>query len=154
MKRKGFRNALFVCAISILFCGCVSTNLYYWGSNASASSKMTPYEEAFYTNYKTQSPESLCALVCIYEDMVKNPGGKRGVIPPGICAEYGYILLQPETAAVFSEYATSRQKKKFQSENYSSDFQQRGMEMLQKEIELYPEAVIFIKPLIDRLNSK
>lgn len=86
----------------------------------------------------------------MYEDMVSNPGGKRMIPPPGICAEFGYLLLQPETAQIFAEYATYSQKNKFEYSDYSISFPEKGKKMLEKEIELYPESIKFIKPLIDK----
>ena len=29
-----------------------------------------------------------------YEDIIKESKGTRKVVPPGICAEYGYFLIQ------------------------------------------------------------
>ena len=83
--------------------------------------------------------------------MVTNPGGTRQVPPPGICAEYGYLLLQPETADTFMNNATSAQKKLFLSQDYNALFLERGKEMLEKEIEYYPESAKFIRPLIKKL---
>ena len=71
--------------------------------------------------------------------------------PPGICAEYGYMLLIPENATIFTEHATAMQRKTFASGDYASFFPEKGKELLQKEIELYPESAKFIAPLIERL---
>ena len=87
----------------------------------------------------------------MYEDMVSNPGGTRKLPPPGICAEYGYMLLIPDNASIFAKHATATQKRTFDSEDYASFFPVKGKEMLQKEIELYPESAKFIAPLIERL---
>ena len=122
-----------ISAFLIMSCG-TTTSLYYWGGK----------------NYDKQTPESLCQLICIYEDMVKNPGGTRKMPPPGICAEYGYILLIPETAHIFSEYATSAQKKMLDA----TDFTQKGKELLEMEIRLYPESIKFVKPLMEKLCDR
>ena len=87
----------------------------------------------------------------MYEDIVTHPGGMRRMPPPGICAEYGYMLLIPENAETFAKYATSMQKRTFASSDYASFFPEKGKEMLMKEIELYPESAKFIAPLIERL---
>ena len=87
----------------------------------------------------------------MYEDLVKHPGGTRRVPPPGICAEYGYMLLIPENAEIFANTATNLQKKTYRSTDYASFFPKLGKEMLLKEIELYPESAKFIEPLIERL---
>ena len=136
-----------VAAVMISSCG-VSTPLYYWGGTQSGT---TAYENLAYKSYDKQTPKSICSLVVLYEEMVSNPGGTRAVPPPGICAEYGYLLLKPETAECFLNHATAAQKKVFGSANYDVLFLERGKEMLQKEIELYPESARFIEPLIKKL---
>lgn len=128
-------------------CGMTNT-LYYWGGIQSGT---TAYENLAYQSYDKQTPKSICNLVAVYENMVTKPGGTRQVPPPGICAEYGYLLLQPETAETFLNNATPAQKKLFESNDYSALFLERGKEMLQKEIEFYPESAKFIEPLIKKL---
>ena len=128
-------------------CG-VTSPLYYWGGMQNGA---TTYENLAYQNYDKQTPESLCKLICMYEDIVSNPGGTRMMPPPGICAEYGYMLLIPENAAIFAEYATTAQRRAFASSDYASFFPEKGKELLQKEIEMYPESAKFIAPIIERL---
>ena len=111
----------------------------------------TEYEHLAYKNYDKQTPESVCKLICMYEEIVTYPGGSRKVPPPGICAEYGYMLLIPENASIFAEHATSMQKRTFSSSDYASFFPEKGRQLLQKEVELYPESAKFIAPLIERL---
>jgi len=103
--------------------------------------------------YERQSPESVCELVCLYAEMIEKPGGVREVVPPGIYAEYGYLLLQPETAEAFEKHATDKQKRMFGYTDYGVSFHELGIAMLQKEIELYPEAEKFIGPLLKRLKG-
>lgn len=134
----------------LLMASCATPRLYYWGSTG----ETTKYEELAYQNYDKQTPQSICALVCLYEDMVSHPGGTRKVVPPGIYAEYGYLLMQPSTAEYFAQYATSRQRKVFASSDYAVLFGQRGEDMLQKEMELYPESAKFIGPLLKRLQER
>ena len=144
MKRLLVLSVVTFCLTS---CGFTST-LYYWGGEQNGA---TTYEDLAYKNYDKQTPESLCKLICMYEEMVTDPGGSRRMPPPGICAEYGYMLLIPENAAIFAEHATAMQKRTFASGDYASFFPEKGREMLQKEIELYPESAKFIAPLIERL---
>jgi hypothetical protein len=138
----------------LLLASCATPRLYYWGSNSSLNDDTSAYEEILYNNYDKQTPESLCALVCLYEDMVSHPGGTRNVVPPGIYAEYGYLLLQPATADAFLNHATAKQRKLFKSSDFGTFFPEHGVEMLQKEIELYPESEKFIKPLLERIKGK
>lgn len=137
----------------LLMSACASPRLYYWGSSPTFGNGTSRYEQLAYRFYDQQSPESICALVALYEDMISHPGGKRGVVPPGIYAEYGYLLLQPSTAEAFNTHATKSQRKLFETSSYASFFPQRGKEMLQKEMELYPESAQFIVPLLRRLNN-
>lgn len=136
-----------IAIVTLSSCG-VSNSLYYWGGSQNGT---TAYENLAYQSYDKQTPKSICNLVAVYENMVTKPGGTRQVPPPGICAEYGYLLLKPETAEIFLNNATASQKKLFDSDDYASLFSEHGKEMLQKEIELYPESAKFIEPLIKKL---
>ena len=143
------KKLVFWAVAVVMLSSCGMTNaLYYWGGTQSGT---TAYENLAYQSYDKQTPKSLCNLVAVYENMVTKPGGTRQVPPPGICAEYGYFLLQPETAETFLNNATPSQKKLFDTDDYSALFLERGKEMLKKEIELYPESAQFIEPLIKKL---
>lgn len=144
MKRLAI---LILTAMCLASCG-VPSSLYYWGGTRNGA---TTYEHLAYKLYDKQTPESICKLLCMYEDMVKHPGGTRMVPPPGICAEYGYMLLNPENAEIFANTATNLQKKTYRSTDYAAFFPELGKEMLLREIELYPESAKFIEPLIERL---
>lgn len=140
---------LAICIVVMtLFSSCVSERLYYWGSVASGD--VYEYDEAAYAYYDKQSPQAICDLIMVYEDMVNNPGGSRQVPPPGVCAEYGYLLLTPDIDQIFASTATPRQIKMMSR----TDFYQYGLELMQKEIELYPESAQFIKPLVDRAKER
>lgn len=145
---------LVVCMALLLSSCAVKNNLYNWGSYRS-SKGASDYEVSLYDYYHTQSHESVCALLCQYEYLVKHPGGTRNIIPPGICAEYGYLLLQAETAEIFLNNASRKQKETYGAMgDYSTLFREKGMEMMQKEIELYPESSIFIEPLINKFSKQ
>lgn len=134
-------------SLGLASCG-LTSSLYYWGGTQNGA---TAYENLAYRNYDKQSPESICKLICMYEDIVSYPGGTRKMPPPGICAEYGYMLLIPENADAFAKYATASQKRTFNTTDYASFFPEKGKEMMQMEMELYPESAKFIGPLIERL---
>ena len=144
MKKIFFLSLVTFCLTS---CG-LTSSLYYWGG---VQNDATTYENLAYKNYDKQTPESICKLICMYEDIVANPGGTRKMPPPGICAEYGYMLLVPENAEIFAKYATSSQKRTFASTEYATFFPEKGKQLMLKEIELYPESEKFIAPLIERL---
>ena len=142
--------------IAMLLSSCVEPRpmLYNWGYK-SYSQNASEYESLLYENYHTQSPESVCALLCQYEYMVTHPGGQRGIIPPGICAEYGYLLLSPDTPTTFLNHATKKQKETFGTlGDYSMSFREKGLEMFQREMELYPESTVFIQPLIKKFSQQ
>ena len=128
---------------------CVTTRMYYWGKETNGVSR---YEQLAYEHYDQQTPESICELVVLYEDMINNPGGSRNTIPPGICAEYGFLLLQPNTLESFEKYATQKQRKAFDTTDYATLFNDKGIQMLEKEMELYPESVTFISPILKRVK--
>lgn len=143
------RKILIPLLLLVLTVSCGPQRLYYWGSTGGGT---TLYEKLAYQQYDKQTPEAVCALVCLYEDMVSHPGGTRQVPPPGICAEYGFLLLQPSTVEYFSQHASKRQRKLFNSD-VAASFHERGLEMLAKEIELYPESAKFIKPLLKKAKG-
>lgn len=145
------RRLLFLTVLSMLVSSCGVSSLYYWGGNRNGTSR---YEHFAYKSYDKQTPESICQLICVYDDMVRNPSGTRRVPPPGICAEYGYLLLQPDTAEIFQKNATSSQRRIFSRYDYAALFHELGMEMFEKEMELYPESVQFIKPLFEKISKR
>ena len=144
MKRISIVALVTFCLTS---CG-LTSSLYYWGGTQKGT---TAYENLAYKNYDKQTPESICKLICMYEDIVTYPGGTRKVPPPGICAEYGYMLLVPENAEIFAKHATSMQKRTFASTEYATFFKEKGKLLMLKEMELYPESASFIAPLVERL---
>lgn len=151
MKKTIFGIAI---ATIIFFGSCSTTQtLYYWGPD-DAWKGVSQYENAVYKNYRNQTPETVCRLIFAYETMVTNPAGSRQVPPPGICAEYGYLLLNPETATIFAANATNKQRRIFDSDDYSTLFAEYGARLMAREIELYPESAIFIKPLLERFKSQ
>ena len=142
---KGF--ILVFITLCLTSCG-LTSSLYYWGGEQKGASV---YENLTYKNYDKQTPETVCKLICMYEDIVTNPGGSRKMPPPGICAEYGYLLLTPGNAELFAAHAISSQKRTFASTEYATLFPELGKQMMLKEVELYPESAKFISPLIERL---
>ena len=131
-------------------CGPVSGVLYNWGSGSTFDGA-TEYERYAYRSSARQSPESTCAMLVMYEKLVSHPGGTRQVPPPGICAEYAWLLVQPETAATFAQYATSRQKATYAFSDYDAGFRERSRELFEMEMRYYPESIVFLKPVAERL---
>ena len=106
--------------ILVLFClttlvvSCSQPIMYNW----------CDYERTSYDYYKKQSPESTQALMKTYKKMIAGEQScQRKVVPPGIHAEYGYLLIQ----------------------NGQKDL---GIDQWRKEIESYPESATFINRII------
>ncbi len=102
-------TALAGIAFTAMSCGSTK-RLYYWSS----------YQESYYRSIRKDDAK---LLQTIYKRMVEKPAGLRGVVPPGIYAEYGWLLIQ------------------------TGDIE-KGTEMLKKEIELYPESEVFIRSVL------
>ncbi len=83
------------------------------------------YDDAVYSYTKNSTEQSVENLIKIYRKLIQNSGGTRRVPPPGVCADYGYLLI-----------------KKGEIE--------KGRELLVKETQLYPES----KPFIDRILKR
>ena len=147
---RGKRFALLL-TVGLLLgaCGPTAEVLYNWGGT---SDGVTQYERMAYRTSAKQSPESICAMLVMYEQLVSRPGGWRQVPPPGICAEYAWLLAQPETATIFADHATNRQKTAL---GYSpAQFQDRSRELFEMEMRYYPESILFIKPLAARISQR
>lgn len=144
------RHILAVAAAALTLASCGTTSaLYYWGPSGGGA---TGYENAAYRNYKERTPESVCNLIYVYEQIVSRPDGTRKMPPPGICAEYGYLLLQPDVADIFYHNASDRQRRLFGNlTDYAGLFHERGEEMLRLEMVNYPESATFVGPLLERL---
>lgn len=98
----------------ILLASCTSTKpLYSWSK----------YDISSYNYLKYNDEKSFQELIKNYEAIIAKQKGSRQVVPPGIYADYGFILLQTGKT-------------------------EEGNAMLEKEIELYPESKIFIDRII------
>lgn len=62
-------------------------------------------------------------LIKTYQQIIDRQKGTRKTVPPGIYADYGFLLLQ-------------------------TDQTEKGIAMLKKETELYPESGIFIERVL------
>ncbi len=143
------RKAVLLALTVVLLSSCGTTaTLYYWGGTSNGA---TVYENLAYRHYDKHTPESICKLICVYEDMVAHPVGTRKVPPPGICAEYAYLLSQPEIVQTFIDNATQRQKAVFGTDDLAGHFAGRVKDLFEMEMKLYPESVTFIRPLFIKI---
>jgi hypothetical protein len=105
----------------LLLTGCISTpkSLYTWGD----------YQEKAYIHIKNETDKSLDDLLNTYQTLIDKQQGLRKTIPPGICADYGYLL-------------------------YKQGKKQEGLALLKKEIALYPESSVFISRIIKNIQNE
>lgn len=107
----------FFCAVWLLSSCTVQKPLYSWAK----------YETASYNYLKNSDEKSTQALIDNYKKIIEKQTGTRNVPPPGIYADYGYLLLQIGRT-------------------------DEGKALLLKEIELYPESKIFIDRILKMLE--
>ena len=148
--RRGSLSLILAAGLLLSACGSASGVLYNWGGSA-LNDPTTKYERYAYRSAARQTDKSTCEMLLMYEELVSRPGGSRQVPPPGICAEYAWLLAQPETAAVFARQATSKQKEAYPFTDYTAGFLARSRELFEQEMRYYPESVVFLKPLTERL---
>ncbi len=109
---------LFTVAI-IVAASCSSSQLYHYEN----------YNSLTYSYIKNPNDETLNALLKVHEKIITNPKGTRETPPPGMCADYGFLLIQKGEV-------------------------EKGKQMLQKEIELYPESSIFVGLILKRFENQ
>ncbi len=103
--------AFFSFLSALLFVGCATTDkTFYWGD----------YSETLYDFKKSPDEKTLKAHSDQLLLIISEAPNKNKPVPPGVYAEYGYILL--------------KQGKETE-----------GMGYLDKEMGLYPESIVFIK---------
>lgn len=105
-------------SLVLLMSSCASKPLYSWYD----------YQEDYYNYIKKADEKSLNDLINTYEKIINNQNGTRGVVPPGIYADYGYILLEQGKT-------------------------EEAKAMFAKELELYPESEIFVGSILKRINK-
>jgi len=117
------RNNLLLIIVFFLVASCAPpATLYTWGS------KKYNYHKASYNYLKVSDEESTNALKASYEDIIEKQKGIRKTVPPGIYADYGFLLV-------------------------SINEPEKGIEMLKMEVILYPESKVFITRILNMLNK-
>lgn len=86
------------------------------------------YSTRYYSYIKNADERSFEELTNTYQEIIDNQTGSREVVPPGIYADYAYLLL----------------------ENGKTE---EAKAMFEKEIELYPESAVFIKNILARIEK-
>ncbi len=100
---------------------------------ASCSTQQTLYswydsEDAAYTYTKRGTEETLTKAMAQYEKVIKKQKGVRKTVPPGVNAEYGFLL-------------------------YKAGKKEEGLALLRAEITTYPESEKFISRIIKQLEK-
>ena len=114
--KKLIITALAVCALSS--CSTTSKSLYSWYD----------YEDITYKYSKKQTDELKVKVLEQFEKVSAKQKGTRGVVPPGLYAEYGFMLC-------------------------NEGKKEEGLEFLKKEISLYPESEKYISRIVKQLEK-
>lgn len=111
---------LFIATVVVLaISSCTTTKtLYSWHG----------YEDATYQYSKKSTEELHVNMLEEYKKVTDKQKGTRGVVPPGLYAEYGYQLCK-------------------------GGKKEEGLSFLKKEIELYPESEKYISRIIKQLEK-
>ena len=108
---------VFSASLVMLLASCGTTKMYSWYD----------YQEDYYNYVKKSDKESMENLIKTYDMIISKQTESRGIVPPGIYADYGYLLLQNGKT-------------------------KEGKAMLEKEVELYPESAVFVNSLLKRVK--
>lgn len=104
--------------LALTSCGAVQPDLYSWYDS----------EDATYQYTKRNTEEKLNAAMEQYKKVITLQKGARKVVPPGVNAEYGYLLVK-------------------------AGKKEEGLALLKEEIALYPESEKFISRIIKQLEK-
>lgn len=108
------KKIIFISISALLLASCTTQKpLYSWGK----------YEITSYNYLKNSDEKSTQELIETYQKIIKKQKGSRGIVPPGIYADYGFVLLQANKT-------------------------EEGKALLLKEVALYPESKIFIDRIL------
>lgn len=86
------------------------------------------YDDDTYAYLKKGDKESLEDLIETYEKIIATQKGTRKTVPPGIYADYGFVLIQAKKT-------------------------EEGKKMLMMESELYPESSVFVNSVIRMIEK-
>ena len=113
------KKLLFLAAGLLCLAGCAPKPLYTWGK----------YQDASHKYVKNNTEKDADALIKTYQYIIDHPkNGKRQVAPPGICADYGFLLVQKGRV-------------------------EEGLKLMRMEIALYPESAVFVEAIIKKLEQ-
>jgi hypothetical protein len=108
---------LIVCVMAMSSCS-TQKSLYSWYGS----------EDASYTYTKRGTEKTLEEAMVQYKKVIEKQKGVRKVVPPGVNAEYGFLL-------------------------YKAGKKEEGLALLKAEIKAYPESEKFISRIIKQLEK-
>lgn len=117
MKKKNIIG-IAVVIMALTSCSTKETALYSWHKS----------EQATYQYIKRTTEETLTKAMEQYEKVLKSQKGSRKIAPPGINAEYGFLLCKAGKT-------------------------KEGIALLKEEIKHYPESEKFIARIIKQLEK-
>ena len=103
--------------ILVFLAGCAPQEIFYWGD----------YSTTLYDYKKNPDEKTLAAHKKSLIDIIAVSPQKNRRIPPGVYAEYGFLLIKDGKEG-------------------------EGLQYFEKEITLYPESKIFIQRLRDEMS--
>lgn len=113
------RNILFTIFIAVAFSSCTTQkSMYSWYN----------YENINYEYSKKGTDELRVKLLDEYEKMISKQSGVRNAVPPGIYAEYGFLLCKMGKT-------------------------EEGIAYLKEEMKSYPESEKYISRIIKQLEQ-
>lgn len=105
------------CILALASCSSTK-NMYSWYN----------YEDVTYKYSKKSTDELQVKLLEEYQKITQNQKGLRGVVPPGLYAEYGFLL-------------------------YKTGKIDEGLSFLKEEVKLYPESEKYVSRIIKQLEQ-
>jgi hypothetical protein len=112
------KTKFLIIATAILFLGCAPTGRYYWGK----------YSTSQYLLMKNANDDARKDHKAELLNIMLTSKQKSKPIPPGICAEYGYILLNEGDYSAASSY-------------------------FNKEVENYPESAPLMQLILKKIDD-
>jgi len=113
------KHVFTISIVIILLTGCATpTSLYTWSN----------YSTLAHNYLKNSDEVSTTKLFDGYDEVINNQKGTRSAVPPGIYADYAFLLLERGEV-------------------------ERAREMLNKEITLYPESKVFIEHILKMIEE-
>jgi hypothetical protein len=114
------KNLVFLLCFPLIVMSCATQKtLYNWGN----------YQEASYQYMKTNTEQDLEKLLERYQYLIDNQKKGRMVVPPGIYAVYGFLLVKKGRV-------------------------EEGLKLMKMEVALYPESAVFVERIIKRIENQ